>query len=666
MRDPLIAPSRPVATALAWSAGVAILASACALALAFGKDVSWDFLNYHHYAAHALLTGRLDRDFLPAGPQSYLNPLAFVPHYLMVGAGWPDRVVVACLAAFHGLSLVALWRICLRVWPGAGALRTARVTLALALGGVSTVFFSVLGSTFADATLAVPVMFAVVLLSGPDGRSPGYGRAFAAGLLLGAAVAGKPTNLWFAAAAVVALPLASGALAREARRVLAVLLGAVPGFALAGGWWYWRVASEFGNPVFPLANRWFASPDFPPVDIVLERFRPESLQDLALLPLRMLEFHTWIHTEVFAPDARWAVLLLLGLFFGLRWFGATPAPGPGTGSTLSRPERFVGAFFLLGTLAWATTSANGRHALPPMLLAGPACLWLLGRLPGFDAGRTLTAGCVLLAVQATQAVLVENPRYGAMPWGGPWVRIEVPEALREAPHGYLSLTMQTAAFIAPYVHPDSSFSNLSGQLAVDPEGPGGARVRRLLERHSGQLRAMIVRMPGKTDPQAQRDWQVAGWILAPWGLRVDARDCNRIVAFAGTAAAGSVRDGLVVETCAVVPGPGESPDTGTRRARIARILAALEGRCPGFFGPPGFFPVVHDAGWYVWYANSDSAVYEQEGRVRYSRFMTGPFNVDLGEADAIARGDGRFGCPVRPRHSGLAARSIKAPEPTPP
>ena len=45
---------------------------------AAGKDLNWDFINYHFYGASLLVDGRLNKDYFGASVQSYLNPLVYV------------------------------------------------------------------------------------------------------------------------------------------------------------------------------------------------------------------------------------------------------------------------------------------------------------------------------------------------------------------------------------------------------------------------------------------------------------------------------------------------------------------------------------------------------------------------------------------------------------
>ena len=86
--------------------------AACAgWTLLAGKDLNWDLLNYHYYVPYQLLGGRLGQDFFAASAQSYLNPLGYLPFYLMVSSGWHAVVVSVLLAVAHASSLVLLYAI---------------------------------------------------------------------------------------------------------------------------------------------------------------------------------------------------------------------------------------------------------------------------------------------------------------------------------------------------------------------------------------------------------------------------------------------------------------------------------------------------------------------------------------------------------------------------
>ncbi len=91
---------------------IATLLAGAVAAYLLGKDLNWDFYNYHLYSPLAYWTQDLKSEFMGAGMQRYLNPLGYLPFYWMVAAGWHSAIIGMLLGAFHSLSVFFLWRIC--------------------------------------------------------------------------------------------------------------------------------------------------------------------------------------------------------------------------------------------------------------------------------------------------------------------------------------------------------------------------------------------------------------------------------------------------------------------------------------------------------------------------------------------------------------------------
>src|SRR3984885_21647 len=85
-----------------------------------GKDMSWDMLNYHVYAGFSALNDRFAQDYFAAGPQSYFNPYAFVPFYLLVKLGLPGLVVGTVLAMVQSVVLWITYELACCVCPPGG------------------------------------------------------------------------------------------------------------------------------------------------------------------------------------------------------------------------------------------------------------------------------------------------------------------------------------------------------------------------------------------------------------------------------------------------------------------------------------------------------------------------------------------------------------------
>src|SRR6202035_4919221 len=79
-----------------------------AYAYAAGDDVNWDWRNYHAYNVWATINHRIDIDVVPAGFQTYFNPLIYYPIYVLrhlLSPLWTGLI----MGAVHGLNLVAIY-----------------------------------------------------------------------------------------------------------------------------------------------------------------------------------------------------------------------------------------------------------------------------------------------------------------------------------------------------------------------------------------------------------------------------------------------------------------------------------------------------------------------------------------------------------------------------
>src|SRR4028119_51846 len=96
---------------MGWGVFFACWAAAAAVALALGRDASWDLRHYHYYNAYALLEGRWAVDLAPARAHSFPHPALAPPFYLLTRSplnAWP-RAVSVLQAGYAGvLAFLAL------------------------------------------------------------------------------------------------------------------------------------------------------------------------------------------------------------------------------------------------------------------------------------------------------------------------------------------------------------------------------------------------------------------------------------------------------------------------------------------------------------------------------------------------------------------------------
>ena len=501
-----------------------------------GKDMQWDTLDYHLYAGFSAIHDRFGLDYFGAGVQSYFNPYAYAPFYLLASSGLTALEVASIFAILHGAVLLLSYELAMELAPWAPP-RTRIVigVCATALVFANPVLIDQFGSSYADITTAELALAACLLLI-RSFRAPAVRHIACAGALLGAAAALKLSNgLTAASMAVIPLFLPLG----WRRRVgYAALLGfcMAAGFALVSAPWSLQLERHFANPLFPMLNDVFRSPYYTTGPNTDSLFIPATLRAALWRPFAMASPVRMIHYEQPAPDLRYAILLvvaalaLLGLLVRragrarFKAFQLHAVPG-------GLPLLALGGAFLINWILWLRLSGNSRYFLSTACVAG-----VLGMVLIF---RTLARwprllSCVVAAVLVAQIHVVAT---GAvfrppLPWNkGPWFDVSVPAGLASKPALYFSLGIQADAFVVPFVAPGSGFINIDGGWVLGPKGANGARIKALIERFSPRLQVLVF------DPgiHADRDVSIPHPIdvddaLEPFGLRADERQCTTIVA----------------------------------------------------------------------------------------------------------------------------------------
>jgi hypothetical protein len=631
-------------------AGWLCAALAVGLSYAMGRDLNWDYFNYHGYAAFDVFGRRLAQDFFPAGLQGYLNRLPYLPFALMQAAGWHSAAIGAGLAALASLNALFLYLISREFTFTLPRPRTVAATVAM-LGAASNVYLQQLGSTFVDPITTIPVMAAVWLLI----RQPDLRALVAAGALCGAAVALKLTNAPFAAGLLAAAMLAQPTGQSAARALAASAAGLACGFLLLYGVWGWRLAQLHGSPLFPVFNNLFRSPDFSAQAVVYHRFVPQSLVDALLLPFRMVEQRSYIYVEGVSPDLRPAVMMLLALAAALlgAWRWRRGAAGSGT---VARPwqrstQRALAVFFGVSLMGWLMTSSNGRYATPLLLLLAPLIFTTASTLVGVRH-----ASLVCLAVLPIQGLLLidaGNPRWYPTDWAPQWLPASVPASLKEQPQLYVSVSTSSESYVASLVHPDSVFVNPIGLSPIANGGPGWSRFEAMRDSFAGRTKVLFA-LPKEADAKV-RTSRVAtmNGAVDRLGLSIDDTKCDLLTfdaPMAGTLrylwarpdpVEHHTREVLACDAVRVTP----STRLAERRRLAESILDAFERKCPEIFSPNGV--QIEGAGtlWSRLYGKFDLTFFVDldDGQVVY-RMQRQAADVIVGQVSTWTKDLERFRC----------------------
>lgn len=642
------------------------LGACCLVAWLGGKDVNFDQLNYHFYSGFSALHDRLQQDFMPASAQTYFNPYLYVPFYLLASAGLPAIVVGLALATMHAGNVLAIWWVATLLFPGhdPGA-RQLRLGATL-LAALTPVFLLEVGTSFADALVSIPLLcgMALAIGAGSDATHPkgATGRLVGAGLLIGLALGLKPTGALLVPGLLGGLLLHPARLPR-ARSVLILGLAMVAGGLLSNGQWAWRLWSVFGNPVFPMFNAFFRSPDFVAANLSSLRFQPRSLSELLWLPLRLALPYKGIYMEVALPDIRLLGLALALLALALKAPFRIPArirtawPADVSQPAQCAARRFLLTFGLTGML-WAMASSNGRYGLVFLLLLGPAVALAIATL----TPRIWLRGCLFVMIIAAQGFLLlkhSTLRFDPKPWSaGPWFNLKIDPKLTSTPHLLVTLDGQPGAFMLPFLAPGSAMMNVSGQNPLSLAGPGGRRVEALLTRFPDStvlvIKAKLYDVDGvaQLPPAEQINWRAAtvGLALVPDGQCMIvqlADETGGAVVETSSGNSDPIR-GIAPPYTQFVACPAQAqglmPTAAAKLSEYDAVFAALEQACPVLLSPAPGITVFDGSRHERAYSNSDISI-----RIAGDQIFYRPLNglsAPLGRAtDILDRGVKR--CPER-------------------
>jgi hypothetical protein len=632
-----------------------------------GKEMAWDTLNYHLYAGFSAVNDRFNQDYFAAGPQSYFNPYAYVPFYSMVRVGLPALAIGTLLATVHSVIFWLTFELAILVCPSHDT-RTRLLfgASAVAMSYMNPILMQQLGSSFADITTGELILGGLLLLAGAVHR-PSVVRVVCGGLLLGAATALKPTNAVHAISALTIIIFVPGKPRERIRAGLACTLAVGVGFAIVAAPWAYRMAQMFGNPFFPLLNNLFRSPEFPSGALRHFRFIPESFADALWRPFAMISPTRMIHTEVRAPDPRYAVLAIALAVCCVSWLwhrrvaGTRPA-APARAAAEARTLAAVGCALLSDWILWMAGSGNSRYFLPMSCVAAVVMVALLFRI---FTDRPKVLSYILITILATQGIQLcmgAELRWTPAKWGGPWFDIAMQKRLAMQPNLYLTEGAASNSFIAPYLAAGSGLVNFSGGYTLTSGGANGARVEALIRRYAPNLRVLT------RGEQLYKDdaWRAPRLshiddALQRFGLRVDTEDCTTITVRGlraepeitrktSNAAAPRRKDDTSLISCHVVP---DSADHSAQVAaqRLADLaLDNLEDACPRLFQPPRVGTEHDRATWRRFYMNTDITAWVSYGLVKFQDPFSNDPIIIVGREDDWTNGPRKLACGRRDGH----------------
>jgi hypothetical protein len=447
-----------------WLVMLAYIGLTTCLGARIGQDMNWDLFNYHFYNPYLLLADRFERDVHVAGVQTYLNPIMDLPFYVAV-AIWklPPLAVGLMLSALHGIALWLVHRVIVLLLARQGPIVA---NLGGMLGAVTSSFgagfYSVIGSTMADNTIALPVLAGLALiLRTPDAaRAPALADVRAAGFLVGLAAGAKPVAGIFAFGLTAVCLAAPGPMFGRALRTVYLWLCLGAGLLLTGGYWMWLMASHYGSPLFPFYNTIFRSP-LAPVDrdLAFVRFLPATWMHTLFYPFFFIRTQDLV-AEVPFRDARFAVVfvaiaIVASLALVRHWQRRA--------TLIEAAEQRLGLlilFWLTSYAVWLKAYSYYRYAIPLELLA-PAIV--IG-CTAYAVRDRIAALALMVSVCALLIGTTKPFDWGRVPWSPSYFGVDRAEL---APYAGATVLLwdRPTGYLVPYFPESARFLRIRGKVS---------------------------------------------------------------------------------------------------------------------------------------------------------------------------------------------------------
>lgn len=411
----------------------------------YGKDINWDQRNYHLYGVHLWLNDRWGQDYFGGGFQGYLNPISYLPFYLMVQSEWNPLLISSLLLIVHFLNIFFILLIINLISSKENYwVKNSIILLSL----FTPIFLTVAGTSFNDATCSALTLGAIYFhLKNSENNW------LVVGVLCGVALAFKLTQ------AVYILCFIFLIFYFEKKKLYSLVqftLSSLIAFLIFYGFWGWRLYKEFGSPFFPFFNGLFKAEDFFKENFHDSRFMGDYFWGILTLPFEMMLSNSWVYIESSSPELKIAVCFVLMVFY-FAFRGKLS-------SDFSDTELKVLNFFFVGFVLWTLLSRIGRYALPIFMIA-PVVIYIYSKR-FFSLAILRIFMLLLIALQTAMIIFSDFRRWSPYEWGEKWISIDIPEDLQKKKALFISANNLSNSFLSLFLNKDSGLVNIVGQYNI--------------------------------------------------------------------------------------------------------------------------------------------------------------------------------------------------------
>ena len=486
---------------------VAFLGAAfgAAWALARGQDVNWDLRNYHFYTVWAWLNHRVNFNIAPAQQQTWINPLVYLPYYLLIRQV-PPEIAGAIFGVVGGLNFVLVY-VLARLVIAARKLAAVAVSLLSAMVAMSGgSFLNNLGRSDSDITISIPVLAALIAICWsvrPGTASSQRNAAYAiSGFLMGAACGLKLTGFAFAVGLTAAILILWWKLRFTARRFALYSVGGIAGFLSTAGYWSLFLWRHYQNPIFPFFNDVFHSPWTVDSNFRDSNFILRDTSAAISYPFQWFVGNSLINQDS-QRDARFAIVFFLLLTTLVAMSAERAARLRMTVEPGGRPAHHASSahfwllviFFTVSYVAWIAIFPIERYLEPAAMISGLVMFLLIDRLLAGEYSR----GAVFAALSLA-CVLWNAPKSGErIAYGKDWFGMQLVPAVSQPNTLFVLIGDRPESYVVPFLPQSDRAVRISGNFDLSRDTKLGREAFNLITNHKGPLRSLTMGALGPYD-----------------------------------------------------------------------------------------------------------------------------------------------------------------------
>jgi hypothetical protein len=365
------------------------------------------------------------------------------------------------------------------------------VPFLLAAAGSSTGnFISELGNTMGDNTTAVFCLAAVlaVLYGEKVDRSRVRQRLFImllSGFIMGLGVGLKLTNAPYAIALFAGLLALEGTVKFKLLSMTSFGIGVLVGVGVTGGYWFYTMWLNFGNPFFPQFGSIFPNPLVAKVNVADTTWVPKGALRNILWPF-LISANSKNAGQIVFFQIVWAIVYPLLIIAGLKKI--FPQRFKAGAASLDGSARFILVAIVTGFVIWMRLFGIYRYLIPMDLLAPLAIFILLNYLMPEIAALHVSKWFVAVSIALTFAGGIHTWEHAR--WTKELLNVEVPP-LPAPEKTTVIITEGTPpwSWIALKFPVQVAFIQINGNF---PQGPGfHQKVEDIVKQRAGPVYALF-------------------------------------------------------------------------------------------------------------------------------------------------------------------------------